>query len=107
MIWFGKSFIKFCKNFINLLKLFSTRTCSSARVRVWGMSIKNLTSFGSDLASVMDLKRIILFKSITLKLHTVYAVISGAIKPLQVVGEAADFKFESKFEPLLVIWQSL
>ena len=34
MIWFGKSFIKFCKSYINLKKLFSTRTCSSARVRV-------------------------------------------------------------------------
>ena len=33
MIWFGKSFIKFCKSFINLIKLVSTRTCSSARVR--------------------------------------------------------------------------
>ena len=33
MIWFGKSFIKFCKSFINLIKLVSTGTCSSARVR--------------------------------------------------------------------------
>ena len=33
MIWFGKSFIKFCKSFINLIKLVSTRICSSARVR--------------------------------------------------------------------------
>ena len=29
------------------------------------------------------------------------------IKPLQPVGQAAEFKFESKFEPLPVIWQSL
>ena len=42
-----------------------------------------------------------------MKLHTVYAVISEAIKPLQLVGQAAQFKFESKFEPLQVIWQSL
>ena len=28
-------------------------------------------------------------------------------KPLQRVGQAAGFKFESKFEPLPVIWQSL
>ena len=42
-----------------------------------------------------------------MKLHTVYAVISEAIKPLQLVGQAAEFKFESKFEPLPVIWQSL
>ena len=34
MIWFGKGFIKFCKSFFNLIKLVSTRTCSSARVRV-------------------------------------------------------------------------
>ena len=32
MIWFGKSFIKFCKSSINLIKLVSKRTCSSARV---------------------------------------------------------------------------
>ena len=42
-----------------------------------------------------------------MKLHTVYAVILEAIKPLQLVGQAAEFKFESKFEPLPVIWQSL
>ena len=66
---------------------------------VWGISIRNLTSLGSDLASVTDLKEF--------KLHTVYAVISEAIKPLQLVGQAAEFKFESKFEPLQVIWQSL
>ena len=34
-------------------------------------------------------------------------MISEAIKHLQLVGQAAEFKFESKFEPLLVIWQSL
>ena len=34
-------------------------------------------------------------------------MISEAIKPLQLVGQAAQFKFESKFEPLPVIWQSL
>ena len=33
MIWFGKSCIKFCKSFIISIKLVSTRTCSSARVR--------------------------------------------------------------------------
>ena len=30
-----------------------------------------------------------------------------AIKPLQLGRQAAQFKFESKFEPLQVIWQSL
>ena len=34
MIWFGKSFIKFCRSFINLIKLVSTRISSSARVRL-------------------------------------------------------------------------
>ena len=34
-------------------------------------------------------------------------MMSEAIKPLQLVGQAAEFKFESKFEPLLVSWQSL
>ena len=34
-------------------------------------------------------------------------MISEAVKPLQLVGQAAQFKFESKFEPLPVIWESL
>ena len=34
-------------------------------------------------------------------------MISEAIKPLQLVGQAAEFKCKSKFEPLLIIWQSL
>ena len=34
-------------------------------------------------------------------------MISEAINPLQLVGQAAEFKFESKFELLRVIWQSL
>ena len=33
MVWFGKSFIKFCRSFINLIKLVKTRTCSSVRAR--------------------------------------------------------------------------
>ena len=33
MIWFCKSFIKFCKSCINLIKLVSSQTCSLARVR--------------------------------------------------------------------------
>ena len=45
------------------------------------MSLRKVTSLGSNLASVTDLKE--------LKLHTVYAVISEAIKPLQLVGQAA------------------
>ena len=42
-----------------------------------------------------------------LKLHTVCAVISKAINPLQLVFQVAQFKFESKFGPVQVIWQSL
>ena len=34
-------------------------------------------------------------------------MISEIIKPLQLVGQAAEIKFESKFEPLQAIWQSL
>ena len=34
MIWFDKSFIKFCNSFINLIKLVSALTCSSTRVRL-------------------------------------------------------------------------
>ena len=41
------------------------------------------------------------------KLHTLYFETSEQIKPLQPVGQAAEFKFESKFEPMPVIWQSL
>ena len=39
-----------------------------------GMSLRKATLLGSNLASVTDLKE--------LKLHTVYAVISEATKPL-------------------------
>ena len=41
------------------------------------------------------------------KLHTVHFETIEQIKPVQPVGQAAEFKFESKFEPLPVIWQSL
>ena len=58
------------------------------------MSLRKVTSLGSNLASVTDL-------------NTVYAVISEAIKPLQLIGQVAQFNFGSKFEPLQVIWQSL
>ena len=50
-------------------------------------------------ASVTDLKRI----------ETPHSLCCDfwGYKPLQLVGQAAQFKFESKFEPLQVIWQSL
>ena len=33
--------------------------------------------------------------------------VSEQIKPLHPIGQAAEFTFESKFEPLPIIWQSL
>ena len=62
---------------------------------VKGMSIRNVTMLHSNLASITDLKEF--------KLSTVYAVVLESIKPSQLVGQAAEFKFESKFEPLLAI----
>ena len=35
-----------------------------------------------------------------------YSWVSEQLKPLQPVGQAAEFKFDSKLEPLPVIWQS-
>ena len=52
-----------------------------------GLSLRKVTSLGSNLASVTDLEEF--------KIHTAYAVISKAIKPLQLVGQAAQFKLES------------
>ena len=65
---------------------------------VMGISLRKVTSLGI-WHQWLTLKE--------LKLHTVYAVISEAIKLLQLVGHVAEFEFESKFEPLHVIWQSL
>ena len=59
-----------------------------------GMSLRKVTLLGSNLASVTDLKRIETPNSLCC---------SEAIKPLQLVGQEAQFKFESKFEPLQVI----
>ena len=61
------------------------------------MSARKVTSLGSNSASVMDLKRI----------QTPHSLCCDFGKPLQLVGQEAQFKFESKFEPLQVIWQSL
>ena len=63
------------------------------------MSIRNFTTLGSNLASVTDFKKIQTPHSLLLRFRS--------DKPLQLVGQAAEFKFESKFEPLPVIWQSL
>ena len=66
---------------------------------VLGMSLRKVTLLGSNVASVTDLKRIETPHS--------FVVISEAMKPLQLVGQAAEFKFESLFELQQVIWQSL
>ena len=66
MIWFGKSFIKFCKSFIDLIKLVSTRTCSSARVRslLWsvksslgGEDWKTISCAGNCISSIFNNSR--------------------------------------------------
>ena len=63
---------------------------------VLGMSLRKVTLLGSNVASVTDLKRIETPHS--------FVVISEAMKPLQLVGQAAEFKFESQLQ---IIWQSL
>ena len=67
------------------------------------MSIRDFTTLGSNLASVADFKRI----QTPLSLCCGF----GGDKTLQLVGQAAEFDFESKFEPLQprrmpLIWQS-
>ena len=72
---------------------------SSSAVR--GMRVNIVSVMSSISAFLTDLKR-------EFKLHTVYFGTLEQIKPLQPVGQAAEFKFESShFEPLPVIWQSL
>ena len=46
-------------------------------------------------------------KNSEIKLHTIYSGIPGHIKPFKLVGWAAEFKFQSKFEPLLLVWPTL
>ena len=41
------------------------------------------------------------------KFHTVYFGTSEQIKSLQPVSQVTEFKLESKFKPLQVMWQSL
>ena len=55
MTWLGKSFIKFCKSFINSIKLVSTRTCSSARVRPY-----NWAALGPGVMMQAELQMILL-----------------------------------------------
>ena len=55
-----------------------------------------------DIVSVLSSISAFLTNLKEFKLHTVYFGTSEQIKPLEPVGQAAEFKFESKFEPLLV-----
>ena len=57
------------------------------------------SALSSILAFSTDLKRI--------QTPPVYSGTSEQIEPLQHVGQAAEFKVESKFKPLSVICQSL
>ena len=64
------------------------------------MSIGNFTSLDSNLAFVTDFKRI----------QTPHNLCCGfrsdktfTTRSISLVGQAAEFKFESKFEPLQVI----
>ena len=73
---------------------------------VWGMGGKQLTAC-LKFSIFNRLQRIQTVYPGISKQIKVYLGISEQIKPLQLVCQAAEFKFESKFEPLLVIWQSL
>ena len=65
------------------------------------MSLGKITSslLGSNSASVADLKRIQIPHSLCCGF--------GGYKTFTLVVQVAEFKFESKFEPMPVIWQSL
>ena len=65
---------------------------------VLGMSLRNLTLLGSNLASVTDVK----------KIRTPHSLCCdfGGYRTFTTRLSGGDFNFESKFELLPVIWQS-
>ena len=65
----------------------------------WSIFSRLLTSLQWQLCSVLE--------SSTTKIHKVYSVVLEETKTLQLVGQLAEFKFESKFEPDPVILPSL
>ena len=73
------------------------RLCVPQYHSVWWMRVDIDSVLSSILAYSMDLNEF--------KLHTVYFGTLEQIKPLQPVGQAAEFKFQFKFEPLQFIWQ--
>ena len=64
-----------------------------------GVSTRNHSLPCSISASSTDLNEC--------RLQTDYFVDLEEMKPLQLVGQAAEFRFESKFEPLQIVWSSL
>ena len=69
---------------------------------MWGMSVRKVTSLGSKLASVTDIKRI-------QTPHGLFCDFRSykTFRTRWVVGQVAEFNFGSKIEPLPFIWQSL
>ena len=59
------------------------------------MSLTNDSSLGSNLASVTDFKRI--------ETPHILCYNLGGYKTFTALGQAAEFKFESKFEPGIVL----
>ena len=66
------------------------------------MSLTNDSSLGSNLASVTDLKRIETPHSLCYNLGG-YKTFTWSGGRVQALGQAAEFKFESKFESGIVL----
>ena len=71
----------------------------------WGNNQRDFLLWSGGLISFQHSPQLLTSKEF--KLHTVYFGTLEHIKPSQLVGQAAEFRFESKFKPLPVIWQSL
>ena len=69
----------------------------------WG---KGVLVASAPIRTLTCLPRIYMPKTSGIKLHIVDFGASEQTKSLQSVGQAAEFKFQSKFKPLQVIWQS-
>ena len=75
-----------------------------------GLSLRKVTLLqllGSNLASVTDLKRIQTPHSLCCDFGGYKTFSTHSSGGIQLVRQAAEIKFESKFEPLLVIWKYL
>ena len=78
---------------------------SLSQTACWGVLVEIVYSLASISASSTDLGFWSRFMGRFFRSR--YSGISEQIKPLQHVDQVAEFKFESKFESLLVICQSL